>query len=249
MIRWNEWNQVEQFNPDLDLFQALIESRHAERGLNRCLLRTRLSPRRSILVTVSAGDAAARRLWPAFGHGRLWLLLPHGRRIPVPEGCRVQIPPRAPHPRAGTAPGSWGRLAAAILVQGEGSEQVRHAVRGCGTAGYSGGRIRTKADYGSAASALHKLVINYCCILYDVHHPLRIVLKGYEAKHRSHHKLWTVWCRSSCSWYPAANGGYSDNYQTSAEHVSSQESFMNVNDIVAMCLTIRNDTKLGVKYL
>jgi len=101
----------------------------------------------------------------------------------------VQIPPRAPHPRAGTAPGSWGRLAAAILVQGEGSEQVRRAVRGCRTAGYSGGGIRTKADYGSAASALHKLVINYRCILYDVHHPLRIVLKGYEAKHRSHHKL------------------------------------------------------------
>lgn len=37
---------------------------------------------------------------------------------------------------------------------------------------------RAKADYGSAASALHELVINCRCILCDVHYPLRIVLEG-----------------------------------------------------------------------
>lgn len=42
--------------------------------------------------------------------------------------------------------------------------------------------------------------------------------------------------------YPAANGGYSYDYQTSAEHVSSQESFMNVMTL-AMCLTIRKGYK------
>jgi hypothetical protein len=41
-----------------------------------------LSPRRSDLVTVSADDAAARRLRPAVGHGWLRLLLPHGCRLP-----------------------------------------------------------------------------------------------------------------------------------------------------------------------
>jgi hypothetical protein len=37
---------------------------------------------------------------------------------------------------------------------------------------------RAKADYGSAASALHKLVINCGCILCDVHYPVRVVLEG-----------------------------------------------------------------------
>jgi hypothetical protein len=39
---------------------------------------------------------------------------------------------------------------------------------------------RAKADYGSAASALHKLVINCGCILCDVHYPVRVVLEGLD---------------------------------------------------------------------
>jgi hypothetical protein len=39
---------------------------------------------------------------------------------------------------------------------------------------------RAKADYGSAASALHKLVINCGCILCGVHYPVRVVLEGLD---------------------------------------------------------------------
>lgn len=41
---------------------------------------------------------------------------------------------------------------------------------------------RAKADYGSAASALHKLVINCGCILCDVHYSVRVVLEGLDYK-------------------------------------------------------------------
>jgi hypothetical protein len=48
------------------------------------LLRTvsTLDEGKGSLLTVGPGDAAARRLRPAVGHGRLRLFLPHGRRIP-----------------------------------------------------------------------------------------------------------------------------------------------------------------------
>jgi hypothetical protein len=37
---------------------------------------------------------------------------------------------------------------------------------------------RTEENYGSAASDVHKLIIDCCCILCDMHYSIRIILEG-----------------------------------------------------------------------
>jgi hypothetical protein len=43
---------------------------------------------------------------------------------------------------------------------------------------------RTEENYGSAASDVHKLVINCCCILCHIHYSIRIILEGMHCEIR-----------------------------------------------------------------
>lgn len=119
--------------------QESVKHEGAFCSLYRPLASRGLSPpfTASPVVVVVNSDAAAAR--PAIRHGWLRLLLPHGRRLPVPESRRRQIQARQPHPRTGAAPGRrWG-IVVPLAVEGGGSEQVRRSFRGSRAAGHSVG--------------------------------------------------------------------------------------------------------------